>query len=80
MTTRVPEAPVFDYLRLLRPRLRRMPELPTPMLPSVQPPIEGRGTERCYTGVCVRCGRTLISVVGPVKDGTVCHRACTGRR
>ena len=80
MVTRIAEAPTFDYRELLRPRLRLMPQLPTPMAPSVLPQLDPLGATRCWTGVCARCGRTLISATGRVRPGTVCHRSCTGRR
>lgn len=83
MVTRIPEAPTFDYWQLVpvhRRRLGMMPALPTPTVRSALPELDGHGSTRCFTGVCVRCGRTLISATGTIAVGTVCHRACRGRR
>lgn len=82
MTTRIPEAPTFDYLDLVpRHRMRRlgtMPAQPVPLVDSATPPLERRWASQCWMGVCARCGRTLISATGAVPAGTVCHRACRG--
>lgn len=87
MTQRIPEAPIFDYMDMMRRHsyghklmtsntLRERMSLSDSALPSLEGIVGG---EVCWSGWCPGCGRALISATTKAhvrSDAFYCSEAC----